>query len=272
MRTTALILLLVLAVVFTGCGEDSPETAGEPSTGETPDVETVEETALYPEGTLDPATVTPDIVISAVDLNREFFAWDGMEVTIAAYPYIWYGDSTEVENELRLVSEPGSTDELARAMTAAVAGEVVHRNEIIAFTGTVASGWQGPELEDAVFAEPPDELVPVETSPHAYAGETIPIDQFSELYNVWLGMEVTIEGYYSSTTTSTTDYGVTVRVDLSDPQATSNKLVGCEMADLVPDDVSEAMSANRAGVQIRGVVTGSVFGNVSMEDCVIINR
>lgn len=275
-------LSLGVLLVLTACGGETQDEQGVPAEDSGEEITEVpvedggedvaEPVVLYPEGTVDPETVSPDVVIPAVDLYREFFAWDGMEVTLAGYPHIWYGDSAVVENELSLVSSPESTDEIVSAGTGQDSGRVVYRGEIIALRGTAAADWTGPWLEDAVFVDPPEELLPVETSPHAYAGEPIPADQFAELYNTWLGREVVVSGHYHSTTTSTTDYGVTVRVDLADPDDTYTKLIGCEMAGEIPEEVNEAMVANRSGVQIRGTVSGSSFGMVELEDCVIVNR
>jgi hypothetical protein len=65
---------------------------------------------------------------------------------------------------------------------------------------------------------------------------------------------------------------VTVRVDLSDPDNTSAKVVECEMAEAVSEDVNENMVASRRGVQIRGVITGTSFRNVALENCRVVNR
>lgn len=279
-RLTAIILGALL--VLTACGGQSQEERDVPVEGDVEDIseipveddgEDVAETVvLYPEGTVDPETVSPDAAITATDLYREFFAWDGMEVTVAGYPLIRYGDSVVVGNELSLVGSPESTDEIISAETGQDSGRAVSRGEIVALRGTATSQWSKPRLEEAVFVDAPEELLPVETSPHAYSGEPIPADQFAELYNIWVGKEVLVSGHYHSTTTSTTDYGVTVRVDLSDPDDTYTKLIGCEMAAEVPEEVNEAMVANRSGVQIRGTVTGTSFGMVELEDCVIVNR
>ena len=87
-----------------------------------------------------------------------------------------------------------------------------------------------------------------------------------------LGKEVTVEGHYHSTTTSTTSYGFTVRVDLSSATDTYTKLVGCEMAGEIPEASSEALSAGRDGVIIKGTVAGESFDRVGLEGCVLVNR
>ncbi|HOP27225.1 MAG TPA: hypothetical protein PLM22_00625 [Candidatus Sabulitectum sp.] len=277
-------LLMIMGLILTaGCGGEQPpaENGSEPAedTAEGTVEDTVEETVeevpevvLYPEGTLDPSTLQDGDLVSATALSQAFFAWDGMEITLVAYPYIWYGDSTEVEDELRLVLDPESTDEVAVANFEGMSGQVVHRGELVALRGTVESGWWGPELNDAEFVDPPESMEWVETSPWAYQGEAIPADQFVELYNALTGKEIVVEGYYSSTTTSTLDSGVIIRVDLSDPEDTYDKLVACEMTGEIPEDVNAAMVENRAGVQIRGTIAGESFRMVGLENCTVVNR
>lgn len=266
-------------VLLAGCGENQTPAQDTGQTNESvtentaeEPAEVVEEVVLYPEGTIDPSCVEPGTVITASELNDSFFAWDGKEVTLAAYPYIWYGDSTTVDDELLLVIEPESTDDLARANFDENSGEVVYRGEIVALRGTFEAGYFGPELNSAQFVDPPENLEWIETSPYIYNGEPIPVDQFSAIYAPWEGKEVTVEGYYNSTTTSTLSSGVIVRVDLSSPDNTTRKLVACEMAEEIPEAVSEAMAANRAGVQIRGTVANESFNMAGLENCVVVNR
>ena len=266
-------------LIVPGCGGgDQPqtdETAGDVIPEETADEtveEVVEEAPLYPEGKLDPETVTPDIAVDAWALHDSYFAWMGKEVTLVAYPYIWYGDDTVVEDELRLVADPESTDELATAIFDEPLNRTVMRGEIISVRGIVEEGWRGPELAGAVFIDPPDAFVRIETSPWVYTVEPIPVDQFNEMFNAWIGKEVTVEGYYHSTTTSTTDYGTTIRIDLSDPEDTYTKYAGCEMLEPLSSVSGSLIVADRAGVQIRGTIGDAFFDQVGLEGCVLVNR
>lgn len=236
--------------------------------------EVVEEAPLYPEGTLDPAVITADMPIAASSLYEAYFAWNGMQVTLAGYPFIWYGDSTVIEGEIRLVADPESTDELATAFFTEPLNRTVLRGEILAVQGTVEMTWTGDiEITDAVIVDPPAVIEPVETSPWACDGTTpIPVDQFFELFNVWMGKEVTVEGYYHSTTTSVTDYGTTIRVDLAHSDDTYTKYVACKMAAEIPASSDESMVNNREGVRIMGTITGESFDMVCLEGCTLVNR
>ncbi|MCD4846995.1 MAG: hypothetical protein K8R76_02255 [Candidatus Aegiribacteria sp.] len=266
-------------LLVTGCGGDQPQTddtaGGNVIPEETADEtveEAVEEAPLYPEGKLNPAMVTPDVAVDAWELNDSYFAWMGKEITLVAYPYIWYGDDTVVEDELRLVADPESTDELATAIFNEPLNKTVMRGEIISVRGIVEEGWNGPELTGAVFIDPPESFERVETSPWVYTVEPIPVDQFSEMFNVWMGKEVTVEGYYHSTTTSTTDYGTTIRIDLADPEDTYTKYVACEMLEPLSAVSESLIVADRVGVQIRGTIGDAFFDRVKLEGCVLLNR
>jgi hypothetical protein len=272
-------------LLVAGCGGgDAPEVAETTDTPVDEVVETpvdevvetpVEEVALYPEGTLDPATVTADTPVYAWMLYDAYFAWDGMPVTLVAYPYIPYmRDTMTVVDELRLIADPEDSDELATAVFAASPDRIVNAGEMIAIQGTVEMTWTGDiEVVDAVFIDPPETMEYVETSPWAYDGVTpLPVDEFYELYNVWTDREVTVEGYYHSTTTSTTDYGTTIRVDLAHPDDIYTKYVACEMVEEIPADSDTNMVENREGVQIRGIITGESFDMVGLEGCVLLNR
>jgi hypothetical protein len=270
-----------LLFLLAGCGGgEEPRTADTPGTpgDDTVDVpvdDVIEEVALYPEGTLDPALVTADTPVAAWMLYEAYFAWDGMPVTLVAYPYIpYYGDSTVVEDELRLIADPESTDDLATAVFAEPQGITVMKGEMLALQGTVEMSWTGDvEIIDAVFVDAPDSFEYIDTSPWAYDGITpLPIDEFYELYNVWMDREVTVEGYYHSTTTSITDYGTTIRVDLAHPDDIYTKYVACEMLEEIPAESDTNLLNNRAGAQFRGTITGESFDMVGLEGCTLVNR
>jgi hypothetical protein len=258
----------------TGSAEGSPE-AAEETAGETGgDAEgagEVEEVVLYPEGTLDPNAVTAETVVAASALNEAYFAWDSVEVTVAGYPYIFYGDSTTIEEEIALTESPESEEELVTVLFSSPPGVTVAGDEIVAARGVGVRSWTGGvEVGEAELVAPPETLTEVETSPYAYDGTVIPAAQLVDLYGAWEGREVAVSGHYHSTTTSTTDYGTTIRVDLSSPEDTYTKYAGCEMAAEIPAETESLMLADRDAVVIRGTVAGESFGRISLEGCEVV--
>lgn len=288
MRKIGWICLTIAALMTAACGgsgEDAVEAAD--GTGETdvavtdgievPDEEVpvVEEVVLYPEGTLDPALVTPETPVSARALHEAYFAWNDRLITITAYPYIPYGgESLLVETKLELISEPGSSERLGTANFVEPPGMTVRSGELVALTGLAEVTWPGDlVMNEVIFVTPPAELVPLETSPWAYDGAApIPVDQMYAMFHAWKDREVIVEGHYHSTTTSTTSYGTTIRVDLSDPDDTYTKYVACEMAAEIPADSDSLLAADRDGVLIRGTITGQMFDSVELEGCELLNR
>lgn len=259
----------------TGSDEGSAE-VGEQTDSEVADNEVVEEVeeevVLYPEGTLDPNAVTAETVVAASALDEAYFAWDSVEVTVAGYPYIFYGDSTTIEAEITLTPTPESEEELVTVLFSTPPGVTVAGDQIVAARGTGVRSWTGGvEVGEAELVDPPESLAEVETSPYAYDGAPIPAGQLAELYATWEGREVAVSGRYHSTTTSTTDYGTTIRVDLSSPEDTYTKYAGCEMASEIPAATESLMLADRDAVVIRGTVAGESFGRISLEGCEIVS-
>jgi hypothetical protein len=276
------VLAMFVMLLAAGCGQSEPaegtETADSLAAGDVV-VDTAAvvevEVVLYPEGTLDPSMITPDRPVSAVALYNAYFAWNGKPVTVVGFPYIPYmRDTLSVETDLELIIDPASDERLASVTFAAPVNAIVNKGDLLAVSGTVEMSWTGDlEIIDAVMAPAPASFERIVTSPYAYDGVTpIPVDQLAEMVFALIGKEVTVEGYYNSTTTSTTDYGVTVRVDLADISDDWTKLVGCEMAGEIPAASDTAMSMNREGVQIRGTVTTESFDMVGLEGCVLVNR
>jgi hypothetical protein len=280
--SAALVAALFLCLA---CGGEGEETSGA-VTGDTVtmDENVTEDTSevvepapppLYPEGTLDPDLITPDTPVSAAALYQAYFAWDGMQVTLQGYPDIMYSDSMTVEDELRLVDVPGGDDELATFTFTEPQGIPVREDQLVTVRGTVDYYWTGElRLTDAFMVEGAPEVSPgVLTSPYVCDPETpVPVGDFHDVFSAWIGREVTVEGYYHSTTTSTTDYGVTVRIDLAEPGDIYTKYVACEMTGEIPEDSDSLLVEERDGVRIRGTVTGESFGMVGLENCVLVNR
>jgi len=282
-------ILLIIGLLLPGCGggeEASTDTenvtsddAGSTGGDNIAAVEAPEETPpppLYPEGTLDPSVISSETPVDAAALFEAYFAWDGKQVVLQGYPYIPYGADTMIlEDDVELITEPGSSERLATLTFTDPAGIIVKADQPITASGTVDYYWTGDieiidceMLEDVSAAEPG--LV---TSPWVYDGTTpILVAEFYDMFNVWMGREIIVDGYYHSTTTSTTDYGVTIRVDLSHPDDTYTKFVACEMVGEIPEAVDSNMVENREGTRIRGTVAGESFSMVGLENCELINR
>lgn len=107
---------------------------------------------------------------------------------------------------------------------------------------------------------------------------TQPVDPFAKVlvsatdlwadYYKWEGKEISVIGDYYMTTTSTTSYGKTIRVDLKNP-TNYDKVVGCTFM----EDPSEKINVNTKGVIIKGKIkTYASYGYLMLEECSLVNR
>ncbi len=81
-----------------------------------------------------------------------------------------------------------------------------------------------------------------------------------------------MEGHYHSSTTSTTDYGVTIRIDLSHPEDTYTKLAACVMLEPLSDVSDSLILEERSGVQIKGTIADAFIDQSKLEGCTLLNR
>ncbi len=279
-RTVASVLLLVCFAAFMACGtqEQSEPVIDNDTVDDTADiVEEVEiEVALplYPEGTLDPNMISADEPISAVALYNSFYAWEEKIVTLQGYPYVFYGDSITIEDELELVAAFEDREVLATFTFLEPLNLTIPADGIITVSGIIEYDSFGYlELNEGQIITEVLPLVSIEeVSPYSYDGVSpIGVLDFYELFNIWLDKEVTVDGYYSSTTSSTLSSGVVVRIDLADPESRS-KCVACEMSSELSEEVKAVMSENRPNTQICGVVEGESFNIVGLVNCELVNR
>ncbi len=275
------ITMLLSIALLAGCGEaDQPEIEEVAGSEDAADVEVAEEApveievaVLYPEGTLDPSLVTADVPVSCRALFNAFYAWDGQTVVIQGYPFVHYGDSITIEDDIELVAVAGERDKLLKVTFPDSLNLRIAADELLTVSGTVDYSWTGRiELVEGTVVTDAVLIDISEVSPYTYDGTSaVEVQAFFDLFNAWIGMEVTVEGYYfGSTTSSGADYHI-VRIDLQDPE-TRDKCAACEMTGEIPEDVSNAMLENRDGVQIRGTIAGESFSIVGLEGCELVNR
>ncbi|MCK5035074.1 MAG: hypothetical protein KAS73_04205 [Candidatus Sabulitectum sp.] len=281
MKSLLGMLMLMLIVLAAGCGEADQQEPADSSGAESVEDAQVAEDApvevevapLYPEGTLDPSLVTADVPVAAGALFNAFYAWDEQTVVIQGYPFVHYGDSITIEDDIELVAVAGERDKLVKVTFPETLNLRIAADELVTVSGTVDYSWTGRiELVEGIVVTDAV-VVPIdEVSPYAYDGTSaVEVQGFFDLFNIWIGMEVTVEGYYISTTTSSLSSGDVVRIDLQDSE-TRSKCAACEMTGDIPEDISAGMTENRDGVQIRGIIEGESFNIVGLVECELVNR
>lgn len=68
------------------------------------------QSTAHPEGTLDPSLITANTPVIVAVLYESYFVWNGKKVTLEGYPRISCIHTMIIEDELRLVSEPGERE------------------------------------------------------------------------------------------------------------------------------------------------------------------
>jgi hypothetical protein len=198
--------------------------------------------------------------------------WDGKTIDIAGYVYNTYrGDSISVDyGSFTILAGKGSNKHAVNVylkdrdkkfkispndmihIRATVSGTYfdtvvsVNNAEVIAISPKIETEKLNPEKAGAIFD----------------AGE------LNKDYTQWNNKEIALQGNYYMTTTSTTSYGKTIRVDLKGEKSDYAD-VGCEFA----TDPSDKLKDNREGVIVKGKIRpGGSFGKLQLYDCQLVNR
>lgn len=265
MKRISLIFMSIAlsAIIFTSCGDGDKK--DDKKTDETP--KNTEETVLVDK--LTPEKLVAGALITASDLNEAYYAWNNMEVTITGYAFLKEGklflgneEKTDDWNALAECTPLSEiTAEYPEGTKATIKGKIIGTSY-----GKIA-------LSDCEIIEKTDDVAAKGSyvDPFNYHGENISVaDLDISFQKPWKGKEVTVIGYYHSTTTSKFDNSPdNVRVDLC-AESMGDKLIGCEMAEgaVVPDDIEN----NRENVKIKGIISGESFGMVGLEGSEIIKE
>lgn len=227
-----------------------------------------EEEELSPEelARVTPADIDLSKPIPVAALNKAYFEWEDVEVTIAGYVRM-YAKSEPFQEEFDLVEEPGSTDYLFDCTFSETPEGEINADDVIIIKGKIdGSGFSGIRLVDCEYIGVNEEYSDKkDLSPYNMPEKPMFAKYLFDVYNAWKDVEVAVIGHYWGTTTSKLSDRDVWRVDLSDPE-TGKKMVGCRTK-IEPD--SDFLSNNRDDVVIRGIVKGEIFGSVLLEECEI---
>ncbi len=256
-------LIAFLIIVLTNC-------KGDTASGDTNQTDSTQ--ISQEENTAKNTMLTPDDIdinkpVPVMELKKAFFAWAGKEVTVIGYCDVMFSYGS-VKDEISLVANPDSSNALVRcSLKQDYEGEKIEQTTPVVVKGTVDGGLFGAvELKDCEIVSIGGEIKSIpDLSPENIPSGPVSVQDLKNAYFAWINKEVSVIGYYHSTTTSTTSYGTTIRVDLADPD-THEKAVGCRMLEEPTVDLAN----NRDNVVIRGIIKEEVFGNVLMEECEIV--
>lgn len=112
-----------------------------------------------------------------------------------------------------------------------------------------------------------NDLDPATVSPDEPIAAAALHDAFTADPDAWMGKEVSVVGYYkSSTYSSATD---ATRIDLKTGPTGETVLSGRIAGEV---ETPKSMVTEREGVILRGKITTPTFGRVTLEETVIVNR
>jgi hypothetical protein len=260
-----LFLLFVIAAIIS-CNnsgnkttEDNNEANQENATNEAP--------AEKSSGKLTPNQIKPDEAIPVDELNEVVFAWQQVEEVYVTGYCDFFFDKGKIDNDVSLLYELDSDQVVIDCSMKEIYDEEFDKSIPVSIKGKIEGERFGRlQLIDCELVEKGIEL-PAKgkyIDPFVYGGENISVKDFYDSYYGWMDKEVSVIGYYKSTTTSTTDYGTTVRIDLSGETNEAK----CRLK----EDYEAPEIEDREGVIIKGIIKGDFFGEVLLEECELVNR
>lgn len=266
MKKLNYLFLLFAITVFISCNNSDNKTS-ESNNDENQEEVKPETPAEKSSGKLTPDKVNPDEAIPVDELNEVVFAWQQVEeVYITGYCDFFF-DKGKIDNDVSLLYELGSEEIVIDCSMKEVYDEEFDKTIPVSIKGRIDGERFGRlQLIDCELVEKAVELPATGKyiDPFVYEGQNIAVKDFHDSYYAWMDIEVSVIGRYKSTTTSTTSYGTTVRIDLSG----ENNEAKCRLK----EDYEAPEIEDREGVIIKGIIKGDFFGDVLLEECELVNR
>lgn len=253
-------LSLFAFIILTSCGSGNTKKSDAPKL----DSITVRKA---PADRVLPEAIDPEKPVEAKKIHDSFYEWTGTQVIIAGYAKM-NSQSEMLGKKIKLCESPKSLNILFNCEFPNDIKKEIKQNDIVIIKGTLAeSSYSGFVIKDCKLIEINGKYKKGQTpDPFKVQNETYWVSDLYQAYNKWNDTEITVIGHYNSTTTSTTNGNTTWRIDLDNPE-TGTKLIGCAMK-TEPD--SDKLAANRDNIKIRGIIKRDQWGNVQLEDCVIV--
>lgn len=256
-----LIFPFAVAVIFCSCNSNSGDEKkpGTDSTGKNSETTVTR---------LDPAMVDVNKPIDAAEANFQINCWDGKKTEVAGYGYVFYGDSLETKMEIELTDSMGGANKLFACQFAAAPNvSKIAKTDMIHIRGRITGNFMGEIKMDSCEIVAVAKSIPTQAV-NPFGKAVMNAKALSADYYKWEGKEIAVIGDYYMTTTSTTSYGKTIRVDLKKP-GTYDKVAGCTFK----EDPSEKIRVNEKGVIIRGKIkTYTPYGYLDLQECSLVNR
>ncbi|MCR9173365.1 MAG: hypothetical protein NXI10_12770 [bacterium] len=264
MKTTLFPFAFVaVALILGACGEKTEEKDGE-STKEKKEQEA-------PEKILTAMNAADFEPIPAKLLHDTWHAWEGKKVQVVGYLGLFFDKGTINGTTTNLLGNPEDENELVYVKLAEEDATEYVKSTPVMIEGTIDGHWgfngkYSVKLIDAKVVRNGAELPKIGTIDPENLTAPVSAQSLYDHYIGWLDKEITVVGNANGVTTSTTSYGVTIRVDLTDPNSAFTKYVGVRVK-----DESHAQSAKENANKTRkyrGKFVGECFKYVCLEDAV----
>jgi hypothetical protein len=257
--------LLILSAIITSCGSKS---GSKDSTSEKTDSTGTEATTEKQVVRLEPSAVDVNKPIDAIEANYQINCWDGKKIEVAGYGFVFYGDSLETSTWMNLTDSAGGSTKLVDCRFVNPPSLLkIAKTDMIHIRGKVRGDFFGAVSMDSCEIIAVTKSIPTQAANPFSKKVMDPISLSSDYYK-WEGKEISIIGDYYMTTTSTTKYGKTIRVDLKN-SANYDKVAGCNFE----EDPTEKIRVNEKGVIIKGKVNSrAAYGYLMLDSCSLVNR
>ena len=216
---------------------------------------------------ISPDNVDVSKAIPIADLSYAYFAWKGKKISVKGYCAFFF-DEGSIGKIVSLVGSVGDKKKLIECTMSNEYPEKFSRNTPIVISGIIERDYYGKiRMKDCILVvKDASKTKTIKANPYKIDADK-PVDaaDFYKTFYSWFGKEITVTGDYWGTTTSTTSYGKTIRVDLKDPKS-GKVLVGCKMKE------EHEKVINRRGVMIKGRVSRTSFGRIGMTNCEFVNQ
>ncbi len=237
----------------------------------------VESTTKKSSSSINPLTIDSSKVITVDQLTKSFFSVKGKTVTFVGYVNFFF-DKGKFKGNDAFTAKPGDKKKLVECSSMVKYDtDEFSRNTPVVIRGTIdklpKEAFKNYDLKTIRLSK-------CDVISKGKASNTVPadynnidkgimkIEDLHKAYYAWISKSISVTGYYYATTTSTTTFGKTVRIDLKSPNKSSKVKVGFKMK----KGYTSKKIEKRDGVIIKGKVAGETFGNVQLKDSELMNR
>lgn len=255
---------LTLAIIVGSCNSKSDSKDATPEKTDSTVTETVTEKKVI---RLEPSAVDVNKPINAIEANYQIKCWDDKKIEVAGYGFVFYGDSLDTKQGLNLTDSAGGRNKLVDCRFANPPSLAkIAKTDMIHIRGKVRGDHFGAVSMDSCEIIAVAKSIPTQAADPFSKRVMDPVTLASDYYK-WEGKEISIIGDYSMTTTSTTSFGKTIRVDLKN--SAYKNIASC----FFNEDPTAKIRVNEKGVIIKGIIKTSIsYKYLRLEDCSLVNR